>query len=133
MGITTEGHGRARTHQAAGNIWGGGAKGTFGLSGQLHLLLKTTYDYLETLSKGANLREVWESKSGFLASGVRSFRARSLGPPSTTPRGRGEAQHWSLDKSQQVSYLQLVSIGWETCWVELLPRLGSGAALGWPF
>lgn len=38
---------------------------------------------LETLPKGAKRREVWESKSGFLASGVRHFRAWSPGllPP----------------------------------------------------
>ena len=60
--------------------------------------LEGSYDYLETLSKGAGLREIWESKSGFLGSGVRYFRARSPGllPP---PRGgRGGARHWSLDK-----------------------------------
>lgn len=41
--------------------------------------LETTYEYLELLSKGAKLREVWESKSGFLASRVRYLRPRSPG------------------------------------------------------
>lgn len=95
--------------------------------------LEASYDYLETLSKGAGLREIWESKSGFLGSGVRYFRARSPGllPP---PQG-AEEEHstGALIKSHQASCLQLMSICWETCWVEPIPDLGLGAAPGWRF